>query len=127
VFEYFDKKDSKLARTRTVNFMVLLEVSTLMPLFIIVNSIFRFYQTPENPNADLKYLIGIPLGALLIIANGILLKNKLTKESLKEFKYRFSTYNKFILWLIFITPIVFVFVIPIIYGTLNGTLRIVGH
>ncbi|MHC1732687.1 MAG: hypothetical protein AB9888_11770 [Bacteroidales bacterium] len=126
VFDYFDRKDSKLARTHTINFLVLLEASAVVPLFIIFNLIFRISDSLKNPNDNLKYYIGIPLALGLMILNSIVLKHKLTRDKLQDFKSKIAIKNKKLVWLIFITPIIFVFVIPIIYGALNGTLKIIG-
>ena len=127
VFDYFDKKDSKLARIHTINFLVLLEASAVVPLFIIFNLIFRISESPKNPNDNLKYYIGIPLALGLMILNTIVLKRKLTRGKLQDFKSKIEIKNKKLVWLIFITPVIFVFVIPIIYGALNGTLKIIGN
>ena len=127
VFDYFYRKNPKLARTHTINFMVLLEASAVVPLFILVNLIYRISDSIEDRNDNMKYYLGIPLALGLIFLNTLLLKNKLTRDRLQEFKSKFSIDNKKLVWLIFITPVIFVFVIPILYGALNGTLKILGH
>jgi uncharacterized sodium:solute symporter family permease YidK len=124
VFLYFNNKDSELAMANTINFMALFEGSLLVPLFLIFNGITKVYTTPDNPNARMKYYIGIPLAIILIIANTKLLKRKLTNVSLEKLKMKYSKNEKQIsIWFIFLTPIFFVFITSMIYGALNGTLR----
>ena len=123
VFEFFLKKDSKMAKTNTINFIVLLEGSFLFTLFLILNGIFHFFSTPDTPNPRMKYYIGIPLAVILITASSLHLKEKLNDTGLDKLTARFSEKWKNIpIWLIFILPIIFVFVTPVLYGWINGTL-----
>ena len=117
LFIYFNSKDSEHAVSNTINFMIILEASLIVPLFIILNAI----TTIKIENSNMKYYIGIPIAVILFIINTKFIKSKLQNEGLKN---KFSENKNWIpIWLIFIIPIIFVFVIPIIYGALNGTLR----
>lgn len=120
VFLYFNNKDSELAMTRTINFMALFEGSLLVPLFLIFNGLTKVYTTPDNPNTRIKYYIGIPLSIVLILANSKLIKKKLTNENLEKLKRKYSKNESQIsIWIIFLSPIFFVFITPMIYGALN--------
>jgi hypothetical protein len=123
VFEFFLKKDSKMAKTNTINFIALLVGSFLFTLFLILNGIFHFYSTPETPNPRMKYYIGIPFAVILITASSLYLKEKLSDTGFDKLKARYSEKWKNIpIWLIFILPIILVFFTPILYGWINGTL-----
>ncbi len=121
---YFHKKDKSLAITRTLGFITLLEASLIVPLFAIINGISSIYKTPAEPNSKIKYYIGIPLYLILTFLNNRLIKSKLKELNIPKLydDYLVDGRIKYI-WLIFILPIIFVFLTPIIYGSINGTLR----
>jgi hypothetical protein len=124
VFEYFIQKDEALAISRTINFLVLFQCSLIVPLFIIVHMFTQIDPQIFGVDNRIKYYIGIPLALILIALNTFFYKNKLTGESLKNLlnKYHKEKYSLSI-WIIFLSPVVFVFFCPIIYGAINGTLH----
>ncbi|WP_189360731.1 hypothetical protein [Algibacter mikhailovii] len=123
VFGYFDKKNPSKAKSNTINFISIFEGTVLVPIFLIFNGITKIYSTPENPNPSMKYYIGIPLAILLLILNTKYIKIKLKNNGIDLLNSRFkNTLNWIPIWLIFSSPIIFVFVCPIIYGAINGTL-----
>jgi len=124
VFEYFDKKDKSVAITRTVGFMVLFQISLLMPLFIIVNIVFKFDIQAFGPDFNAKYYIGVPLAVFLLILNSLFFRKKLKGESLRKLYAKYHRDRYFIpIFFIFSVPVILVFMLPIIYGALNGTLH----
>lgn len=124
VFEYFNKKDKTLAVSRTINFLALLQGSLIVPLFIVFNLFNRTDSQVFCANNQIKYYIGIPLALLLIAINNFIFKKKLKGEGLKllQEKYHKETYF-FSIWWIFVMPILFIFIFPIIYGAMNGTIQ----
>ncbi len=125
VFEFFDKKDNTLSIFRTINFLTLFQVSFLIPIFTLSNSILKDYVNAISTIDRIEYYIGIPLGLVFILINSFLYKKKLKGESLNRLKEKFHK-KKYSLsvWVIFLTPVVLVFVIPVVYGLLNGTIRV---
>lgn len=125
IFEYFNRRNDGLVVMNSIFFLGLFEASLLVPLFLIINSFIHF--DPQNyfgVDNRIKYYIGIPLGLFLIIINCIFYIKKLKGEKLQELyqKYHKEKY-KIPLWVIFASPVFFVFICPIIYGALNGTLH----
>lgn len=126
VFEFLDKKDNKLSVFRTINFLMLFQISFLVPLFIFFNSIVRVNLNKMSSVDRIEYYIGIPLGVIFILFNSLFYKKKLRGERLNQLKEKFHRENYSLsIWVIFITPIIFVFIIPVLYGVLNGTIRVV--
>lgn len=126
VFEFFEKKDSTLSIFRTINFLTLFQVSFLVPIFILFNSFLKEHINTISTVDRIEYYLGIPLGIVFILFNSFLYKKKLTGESLSRLKEKFHK-EKYSLsvWVFFLTPVILVFVIPIVYGLLNGTIRVV--
>jgi len=124
VFEYFNKKDEAFAASRTINFLALLQGSLIVPLFMIVNLFTRIDPQIFGENNRIKYYIGIPLAIILIAINSYVFKNKLKGERLKTMqeKYHKESYL-FSVWWIFLAPVFFVLILPIIYGAINGTIH----
>lgn len=124
VFQFFIKKNIQLAKSNTINFMILFEISIVIPIFFLLNGIFHFYNTPENPELRLNYYTAIPIAIILYFANSYYFKQKLVYDEPNELHNRYKDKCQFIpIWLIFISPIIFVFLTPIIYGFINSTLR----
>ena len=124
VFEYFNKKDKGFAVLNTINFLALLQGTSIVPLFIVINLFTRIDPQVFGENNKMKYYIGIPFYIILITLNSYIFKKKLKGERLKALqnKYHRERYP-FSIWWIFLAPIFFVFIIPIIYGALNGTIH----
>ena len=123
VFEYFDKKNKLMAISNTVNFMALLQASLLIPLFLILNLFIKLDPQMLGVNNNIKYYTGIPLAIILMILNSYWIKRRVKGENLIILKNKFQKERyKISVWLIFLTPVLFVFICPIIYGMLNGTL-----
>lgn len=124
VFEYFNKKDETFAVSRTINFLALLQGSLIVPLFMIVNLFTRIDPQIFGENHRIKYYIGIPLTIVLIAINSYIFKNKLKGERLKALQEMYQKESYFFsVWWIFLAPVFFVFIFPIIYGTINGTIH----
>lgn len=125
VFEFFSKKDNKLSTFRTINFLILFQISFLVPLFIFLNSIVRVNLNKISSVDRIEYYIGIPLAVILILTNSFFLKKQLKGERLTQLKEKFHReHYSLSIWIIFITPIVLTFIIPVLYGILNGTIRV---
>lgn len=126
IFEYFDRKDNTLSILRTINFLTLFQVSFLVPIFILFNSFLKVHINAISTVDRIEYYLGIPLGIVFILFNSFLYKKKLKGESLNRLNEKFHK-EKYSLsiWVIFLTPVVLVFVVPIVYGLLNGTIRVV--
>lgn len=124
VFEYFYRKDETFAVSRTINFLALLQGTFIVPLFIVINLFTRIDPQIFGENNRIKYYLGIPLAIILIAINSYVFKNKLKGESLKTLqeKYHKECYS-FSIWWIFLAPIFFVLIFPIIYGAVNGTIH----
>jgi hypothetical protein len=124
VFEYFNKKDETFAVSRSINFLALLQGTLIVPLFIIVNLFTQIDPQIFGVNNRIKYSIGIPLAIILIVINSHIFKKKLKGEGLKTLqeKYHKESYS-FSVWWIFLAPIFFVFIFPMVYGAINGAIR----
>src|SRR5690554_6440188 len=130
VFESFDKKDDSfvLKKTRTLGFLLLAEVSLFIPLLMIVNLFYHLDPKELFEEASFRYAWGF-VAVILYVVN-LLFFNSNFKESEKySILYHRFHKDRYLLktWMIFSTPIINVFLIPIVYGALNGTLRIVGN
>jgi len=123
VFEYFNKKENATAMSKTINFLALFQGTLIVPVFMSINLFTKIDPQIFGENTRIKYYIGIPLAAVLIIVNTIFFKRKLKGEQLKVLEDKYHK-ERYILptWIIFATPIIFVFILPIIYGVLNGTI-----
>lgn len=122
-FEYFSKKDKSMAISNTVNFMVLFQASLLIPVFLIINLLAKIEPLVIGVDTRIKYYIGIPLAVILIIYNSYLHKRKLNSEKLTVLKNKYHKERyRVSVWIIFLIPFFFVFICPIIYGIINGTL-----
>jgi len=112
-----------MAISNTINFIVLLQASLLVPIFLIFNLFVKLDPQIVGIDNRIKYYIGVPLAIALIILNSYLLKGKLKGEKLTILRSKFHKEKyKVPIWIIFSIPVLFVFVCPIIYGILNGTL-----
>ena len=130
VYESFNKKNESFSfsKLRTLGFLLLFEVSLFLPMVMIINLFIHF--DPKELFGESHFRYGFAIIALILFAlnysnfnrklknpeNYSVLHDRFHKES-----YLFKT------WMIFIIPIVNVFILPIIYGALNGTLRLVGN
>jgi len=126
VFKYFNHTDSELAVSKTINFLALFQISLLVPLFIIINIFTDFNPQIFGDDNKIKYYIGIPLAIIFISVNNYVFKKKLKANGLQRLKekYQKDTYDINI-WFIFLAPVIFALIFPILYGLFNGTLRIV--
>lgn len=124
VFEYFNKKDEAFAVSRTINFLALLQGSLIVPLFMIVNLFTQIDPQIFGVNNRIKYFIGIPLAIILILINSYIFNKKLKGDGLKTLQEKYHKENySFSVWWIFLSLILFVFLLPIIYGAINGTIH----
>ncbi|HHV00133.1 MAG TPA: hypothetical protein GXX76_09810 [Bacteroidales bacterium] len=122
-FEHFNKRDASMAISNTVNFMVLLQASLLVPLILIINLFTKVEPQMLGVDNRIKYYIGVPLAIILIILNSYWIKRKLKSEKLNDLRSKFQKEKyKVPIWVIFSIPVLFVFICPIIYGMINGTL-----
>lgn len=123
VFEHFNKKGASMAISNTINFMVILQASLLVPLILILNMFTKLDPQMLGGDNNVKYYIGVPLAIILIILNSYLIKRKLRSENLNDLKIKFQKEkHKVPIWIIFLFPVFFVFICPIIYGIISGTL-----
>jgi hypothetical protein len=124
VFEYFSKKDESFAVSRTINFLALFQGTLIVPLFMVVNLFTQIDPQIFGVNNRIKYYIGIPLAIILGVMNSYNFKKKLKGEGLMALQKKYRKENlSFSVWWIFLAPIFFVFIFPLIYGTLNGTIH----
>lgn len=125
VFEFFDKKDNQVSLFRTISFLTLFQISFILPLFLIINLFYEINLNKIFSFEEFIYFLILPLGAILALINTSIYKIKLKGESLNRLKEKYHEERYAIpIWVIFITPIICVFFIPIIYGALNGTLKV---
>jgi len=124
VFEYFNKKDETHSLSRTISFISILQITLLVPLFLVINSVTKIDLQEIGDYNRFKYYIGIALAIVLIMLNTYFFHKKFKGENFKilQDKYHRKHYP-FSIWWIFLAPIFFVFIIPIIYGALNGTIH----
>ncbi len=112
-----------MAISNTINFMVILQASLLVPLILILNMFTKLDPQMLGGDNNVKYYIGVPLAIILIILNSYLIKRKLRSENLNDLKIKFQKEkHKVPIWIIFLFPVFFVFICPIIYGIISGTL-----
>ncbi len=128
VFEFFDKKDNKQSTSRAIAFLAILEMSFIIPLFIIFNFFFKVNFDKISSINGVEYYFAFPVTIIFMLINNLFFKNKFKGESLTRLKAKYHK-EKYVLpiWIIFLIPIICMFIIPIIYGALNGTLRVVSH
>jgi len=124
VFEYFNEKDETHSVPRTISFLSILQITLLVPLFLIINSVTKTNLQEIGDYNIFKYYIGLALAIVLIMLNTYFFRKKFKEENLKilQDKYHKKHYS-FSIWWIFLAPIFFVFIIPLIYGALNGTIH----
>ena len=124
VFEYFNNKQSHYAKDNSVNFIVIFQATMLVPLFLFFSLFIEFDPHIFGDDDSVKYYIGIPLAIALLYYNGRVYKKKLNDERLEEMRknYQKDKY-KIPIWVIFIIPLIFIIVCPILYGVISGTLR----
>jgi len=123
VFDYFEKHDEKTAISKTINFMSLLQGTLIVPLFILINTFIDIEPKVFGTDNRIKYFIGIPLAIILIAINNFTIKKKLKGDALNGLRDRFYKEKYSInVWLIFLLPVFFVFVCPILFGVFNGTI-----
>lgn len=123
VFEHFHKRESESAVSKTINFLALFQGTLIVPVFMAINLFTKIDPQVFGQDNRIKYYIGIPLAVILIIINTIFFKRKLKGEQLKVLEDKYYK-ERYLLptWIIFAAPIIFVFVLPIAYGALNGTI-----
>lgn len=123
-FNFFLKKDPSQALTRTTSFLVLFEISFIVPIFIIFNIITGLHPNSNHQlDSRIKYLIAIVLAAIIFLINKRFLKIHLSSPGLEKLRSKYLEKGDSInIWFIFLLPVFNVFIIPIIYGLLNGTL-----
>src|SRR5690554_6409758 len=123
VYEYFEKKERETAVSNTINFLSLLQGTLIVPVLMAINLFIKIDPQILGVDSRIKYYIGIPLAVLLIFVNTILFKKNLKGEALNNLKIRYEKERYLLpIWVIFSAPVVFVFVFPIVYGVINGTI-----
>lgn len=125
VFIYFHARGGEKAVGRTVNFLVLLEGSLIVPLFILLNNLEKKWETIFSTDSHLKYYVGIPLFELLILLHSAILKKKLQGVSLAWLKNRYNK-EKYSLpiGVIFAAPLFFIFIFPMAFNG-QGSLQFI--
>lgn len=123
VYEYFVRKKREDALSKSIQFLIYFQISSLIPIFLPVKLIMKIDLHKYVDWNNHKFLIAIPITSLLILLNNRY-KKKLEGGKLKvlQEKYHKEKY-KLPLWVIFFSPIFFLLICPILYGALNGTLR----
>lgn len=123
IYEYFHEKENKTAIPKTINFLALFQGTLIVPIFIAINLVFRIPIHLLGEDSRIVYYIGIPFAVILMVVNTVYFKEKLKGERLKTLKDKYQK-EKYLIptWVIIATPVIFVFVIPIFYGVLNGTI-----
>lgn len=125
VYEYFQSKNEKTSVENTINFLALFQGTLIVPVFMAINLIKKIDPQIFGQDSRIKYYIGIPLAIVLLIVNNIFYKRKLKGEQLNKLKNKYHKVKYALpIWLIFAAPIIFVFVLPIAYGIMNGTLHV---
>ena len=118
VFRYFDNKGSEKAIARTINFLVVLEGSLIVPIFVTLAYWEQLGRDMFSDDNKVKCFIGIALFELIILIHSTIIKRKLQGKqlSLLKEKYHKEKYSLPV-WVIFAVPIFFVFIFPLV---LNG-------
>lgn len=125
-YEYFRGKDVELAVSRTINFLALFQGSLIIPLFILINLITDVDPKIFGDSPRIKYFVGIPIAIILIVLNSQLFKKKLEGKKLREMEHKYHKEKyRLPIWAIFLSPVFFVFICPILYGLANGSIHIV--
>ena len=124
VFEFFNNKQDDQAMQKSIYFIVIFQATMLVPLFLFFRLFIEFDPHIFGDDNRVKYYIGIPLAIALLYFNGRVYKKKLNGERLEEMRksYQQEKY-KIPIWVIFIIPVIFIIVCPILYGAISGTLR----
>lgn len=114
IFDFFYKDNNEKAVSKTVNFIVLLEGSLIVPIFMLINALGSQGSSNFGGNSKLIYLIGIPLAEILILLHSTIVKRKLTFEHLDNLddKY-YRKKHKLPMLFILAAPLFFIFVIPV--------------
>ena len=117
VFDYFQGKENDKAIARTVNFLVFLEGSLVVPFFMILNNIEQHSGHLFTDDNRIEYFIGIPLFELIILAHSIIIKKRLQglRLGIMKSKYAKAKY-RLPLWVIFVAPIFFIFIFPVVFN-----------
>jgi hypothetical protein len=120
VFRYFDNKEREKAVARTINFLVMLEGSLIVPIFMLLTQLEQKGGHLFSDDNKLKYIIGIPLFELIILIHSTIIKKKLQGKQLSLIKEKYHKEHYFLpVWGIFAVPFFFVFIFPIAF---NGTM-----
>jgi len=126
VFEFFDKKDKYLSMSRTINFLSIFQISLMIPFFVLINILTKVSNTDISYFNGVEYYIGIPIGLFFIAINTFIYKKKLAGEGLHRLKEKYHRDRYFLsVWAILLTPPILVFIVPVLYGVLNGTLHVI--
>lgn len=124
VFEYFESKDKALAKIRTINFIALLQGSFLVPIFMVIKFISQYDSTQIIENQNWKYYFGIPVAIILMTLNTYYFRKRLNTDGIKFLRARYhQKKHSFSVWWIFLAPIFFTFILPMVIASLNGTLH----
>ena len=126
LFESFDKKNDSFAlkKTRTLGFLLLIEVSLFIPLLMIINLFYQLDPKELFQESYFRYAFGI-VAVILYIMNLVFFNNRIKESVNYSILYNRFHKERYLIktWMIFSIPFLNVFILPIIYGALNGTLR----
>lgn len=124
VFVHFDRSDKSLSRFKTIGFVTLFQISTVVPIFLLVNMFKRIELQLLIEEVAFKLSIGVML-FLLMAVNGLLFTRKLKGVKLVAMREKYHRDRYIIpIWVIFTAPVFFVFICPIVYGIINGSIHI---
>lgn len=124
VFQYFEQRDATLAKTRAISFLAILQGSFFIPLFMVSKLIFHFEAVTIGHNDNFKYYFGIPAALMLWWLNSYYFRNRFNEAGIRALKEKYQqTEYSFSIWWIFLMPVLFTFVIPLIFAILNGTIE----
>lgn len=122
VFDYFQKEGNDKAVSKAINFLLLLEGSLIVPIFMLINNIEQHSGHLFAGDNKLKYFIIIPLFELLVLLHSTVLKKKLQGIQLSALRNKYEQQRfQLPLWIIFALPILFIFVFPVVF---NGSVSI---
>ena len=124
VFEFFNNKQDDQAMQKSIYFIGLFQLTMLVPLFLFFRLFIEFDPQVFGDDKRVKYYIGIPLGLILLYLNGRIYRKKFNVTGLEKFHQKFHQEKyKIPIWVIFMMPVIFIIICPILYGAISGTLR----
>jgi len=113
IYNFFYKDSNEKAVSKTINFLVLLEGSLVIPIFMLINMLQSKGALSIGEYSNFIYIVGIPVAEILILIHSVYVKRRLTwkRMDLLDDKY-FKKKYRLPMFFIFMVPVVFVFIIP---------------